>query len=361
MKGIPRERPHRGPCLRPPKVDGEPRRCRKCETCVTMRQDNWTGQMRAEARFCQRVDMFTLTYGDGNDPYGTVTEDRAKQLFPPDFTGWVKRMRKSNDFRYVVAGEHGTRKGRAHWHVALYWISEPWRIKSDRFLWPPGKGPAGEPVQTEWLHGYIHPKVAVGGREFRYITKYLTDESSTETWFSSSNGIGHEFMVRQWAQLHVDAGIAPRDGRYSFAEDRLLDKTGNPWQYRMHKDVAPKFAKEFVRLWDEQRRGRPYPKSDWLFEQLAKVDKGAPLIGLARKPHDHMRTPTTTDLPPDLRGIASIRWSDPHHCYYVECPTTGRLWWSQSGETGEWRWHGKIGGVRARLEHDSRAAGLIVP
>lgn len=325
-----------------------------------MRQDNWTGQMRAEARFCQRVDMLTLTYGDGNDPYGTVTEDRAKMLFPPDFQGWVKRMRKNHDFRYVVAGEHGTLKGRAHWHVALYWISEPWRIRSDRFLWPPGKGPKNEPVQTEWKHGYIHPKVAVDGRAFRYITKYLQDDASVETWFSNSNGIGHRFMVDTWAQLHVDAGIAPRDNRYSFAEDRLIDKHGKPWQYRMHKDVSIKFAQKFVDLWETQRPGRPYPKSDWLFDQLDKADKGSALW-FAPKQNQHMRTPTVDDLPPDLRGVSPILWSDTHNCYFVECPTTGRLWWSQSGEQGEWRWHGKIDGVATRLERDSKLHGLLVP
>lgn len=321
---------------------------------------------------CVRVDMVTLTYKDEGEAYGVSNARHAKALFPEDYRKWIRRLKKrGHRVRYLVTGEYGKEKGRAHWHVLLFWYSQPWAALLStqavtRHWYDKGSkhNKRGYPEQDHWMHGHCIVEVVDSWKAISYVTKYITKDQTgdTETYFAASHNIGTAWICGQWAQTCVNQGLIPPSfkafTRYEFQEDRDTDKTGKAWQYRMHPVVAAKFAKALVDKWDAQRTDIP-PKSPALFHFLAKWDKlfyrEVDKVPFRPDPYrDTLRVPKPEDLPKGLWHDVAIRFSDTHNAHYFDDPDTNQRYWygPSTIDPGEWDWLVKIN-HRERVERQN--------
>lgn len=124
-------------CINPVTIKGlrHPVACRKCWQCRSGRVASYVGRSLAEAETSQVTLAVTLTYGPDNP--------NAYFLVYSDFQKLLKRLRSSGAVvRYIVAGEYGSRKGRAHWHAMLFFKSGapavPFERRIDWSFWPHG-------------------------------------------------------------------------------------------------------------------------------------------------------------------------------------------------------------------------------
>lgn len=112
-------------CRTPNKLDdGTEVACRKCWQCKRNRVNDLVGRCIAESRYSAKTYAVTLTYA--ND-----AGVNAVTLVYKDVQDFLKRLRKRYNVRYIVAGEYGTAKGRAHWHIILFFKDQYPEIKEN--------------------------------------------------------------------------------------------------------------------------------------------------------------------------------------------------------------------------------------
>ena len=110
-------------CITPNRLDdGTEVACRKCKLCKRNRVNDLVGRCIAESRYSKKTYAVTLTYA--ND-----AGVNAVTLVYKDVQDFMKRLRKRYNVRYIVAGEYGTAKGRAHWHIILFFKDDYPEIK----------------------------------------------------------------------------------------------------------------------------------------------------------------------------------------------------------------------------------------
>lgn len=145
--------------------------CRKCSSCRTQRVQDYTGRCLCEAQTSELVSLMTLTYGDHPHAHYLVYRDVQLMLKALRFAG--------HPVRYLAAGEYGSLRARAHWHVLLFWqgklpvLPEPGEKKSWAF----------------WPHGFVHcqhPNV----RGYRYVLKYVLKQQPMDG-HTRTNNMGH--------------------------------------------------------------------------------------------------------------------------------------------------------------------------
>jgi hypothetical protein len=113
--------------------------CHKCTKCLQARETDISGRAYAEALTSDSFAALTLTYGGGDTPDSQILNYRHVQLL-------MKSLRNDGyKVRYIVAGEHGTKRGRTHWHIILYFVGDA-----------PGFPPPDTEKQTwdYWPHGF---------------------------------------------------------------------------------------------------------------------------------------------------------------------------------------------------------------
>ena len=113
--------------------------CRKCLKCLQVRETDMCGRAYAEALTSDSFVALTLTYADSNSISSQVLDYTHVQ-------NCLKRLRSAGyKVRYINAGEYGEERGRAHWHMVLYFV---------------GKAPKFPPADMEkqmwsyWPHGF---------------------------------------------------------------------------------------------------------------------------------------------------------------------------------------------------------------
>lgn len=100
--------------------DGTMIGCRYCSQCIGRSVDDWTGRCIAESIHAADAYFLSLTYG--RDENGSEDHIRARLLTYSDIQKLMKRFRASGYIpRYFCVGEYGSAKGRAHWHVLIFW------------------------------------------------------------------------------------------------------------------------------------------------------------------------------------------------------------------------------------------------
>lgn len=86
-------------------------KCGLCDECRLERVRNWTYKIFLESLNYKQSCFLTLTYADN---------EKGKNLNKNDLVKFIKRLRKKGKvFKYFGAGEYGTKKGRAHYHIIL--------------------------------------------------------------------------------------------------------------------------------------------------------------------------------------------------------------------------------------------------
>lgn len=262
-------------CVDPCKLpSGEQVACRYCWQCKANRVNDLVGRCIAEQTSSAASYAVTLTYA-GNGPETAMLRYRDIQLM-------LKLIRrKGYAVRYIVAGEFGTKKGRAHWHAVLFFScigptgpmpiprigNGPWDIRiGERFNWHP------------WPHGFaFFQQPDYGG--FAYVLKYALkdqdqDVSKGHLAMSKKPPLGHEFFMARAAQ-YVEQGLAPQDLFYSFGN--VFDAKRKRRRFLIQGVTRQNFLTEFETRWRELYGSEP-PLSEALtahWDKLAREEMAA--------------------------------------------------------------------------------------
>lgn len=262
--------------------DGSLVACRKCEQCKDHRIDDWVGRCIAESKTCVAATSITLTYG--RDEHGNESHARAAILSYSDVQKYFKQLRRRGyPCRYLVTGEMGTKKGRAHWHGIIFWLKKVPESQTDygNNAWS-GWQKLDEPVERAiqwnkrfndpcWPHGFSHWVPVQKGRakgSIRYVCKYIHKDGDDPTAqsklaMSKDPPIGAAYFESR-AQMFVDEGVAPRDQFYEFPDDARQIKTGKPIRFRLAGKSAELFCQSFIDKWKAQRGRQEWPHSQFI-------------------------------------------------------------------------------------------------
>lgn len=270
-------------CLSPNQLyDGTKVACRKCSQCHDLRTDDWVGRCIAESKMSVATYFVTLTYGR---VHGMESHERAAILTYSDIIKFMKRLRKRGvSVRFFVTGEVGSDKGRAHWHIILFFKTEMPQSWDDYGLnaWHPDKRetPVSVPFVFDrmvnhpaWPHGMSHWTIIKDGNvkgSLRYACKYINKDvndpmAQSKLCMSKRPPIGAEYF-EGLAQKYVDEGVAPPDGFYMFPND-ARQKNGKPVRFRLAGKSAELLCEHFITKWAQQRGGHP-PHSEYLDKYL---------------------------------------------------------------------------------------------
>lgn len=258
-------------CITPSRLDdGTEVACRNCKLCRQNRINDLIGRCIAEAKFSTKTYAVTLTYAK-RAGVSSVT------LVYKDVQDFLKRLRKRYNVRYIVAGEYGTKKGRAHWHIILFFKGEEPDVKENvRVDW------------KYWPHGFSYFQQPTW-KGFRYILKYVlkdqdADSADTHLAMSKKPPLGHEFFM-DLAQQHVEQAIAPRSFKYKVGGVRkdngqeivfmMQGKTRDNFMTAFKEGWKEKYGKEptseFFEEWDEKNYQLEYTDEE-LVQRLHHKD-----------------------------------------------------------------------------------------
>lgn len=222
--------------------------CRNCSLCNQNKTNDWIGRCLAEQATSVETVAVTLTYkGDG--PESALLRYSDPQLF-------LKRLRKDFRVRYIIAGEYGTKKGRAHWHMILFFKGKAPPIKF------------GSNVDWEyWPHGHVffqNPDAGGFAYMLKYIQKDMVPGSVRSFSMSKKPPLGHDFFCYDLAKSIVNAGLPLHTPSYSFAH--VKNSKGAHRQYWLMGRMRELFMEQYCGLWWLKYRSEP-PPSEYLLER----------------------------------------------------------------------------------------------
>lgn len=261
--------------------------CRYCWQCQRNRINDLIGRCIAEQSQSSATYAFTFTYDDARlaeGKHGTAPVHVAALVYP-DFQKLVKRLRKAGyRVRYLVAGEYGSDKGRAHWHAVLFFhgkvppVAEslterkPEEIfidrghKQDRFDW------------THWGLGHVLCQRADYGG-LQYVVGYVMKDASLDVdvrvqSMSKKPPLGYGWFM-QLAERYVERGLSPQNPGYAFRDQ--FDAKGKRRAFWLQGRMREIFIARYLDLWEE-RHGTPYPYAEWIEETEDKWIREAKVL-----------------------------------------------------------------------------------
>jgi hypothetical protein len=230
--------------------------CRSCWQCETQRKNDLIGRAIAEQQKSTKTFALTLTYaGD---------ETGSALLIYEHFQKFMKSLRRDGyNVRYIVAGEYGSKKQRAHWHAILFFRGKVPEVPLEtRFEW--------KYWQKQDVNGVYVPRGFVYFQEpdykgFAYVLKYALKDQSQQTRvghlaMSKKPPLGHEFFM-DMAEDHVRHKLSPQGGFYSFRN--IFDSKGERRQFMLTGRMRELYVKRFIRRWREVH-GTEYPLSEFV-------------------------------------------------------------------------------------------------
>lgn len=242
--------------------DGLKTPCHQCWQCLENRINDWVGRCIAEKESCLKCVTVTLTYGGGDTP-------ESRFLRKSDTTSFFKALRNDgHSVRFFFTGEYGSAKGRAHWHVVLFWYSKMPNIEFQKNVHVPW-----------WPHGHTFWKE--GNTEaIRYTMKYINkaqkDDAAEKALGMSRKPMLGSLFFEQLAERYIDQGLAPQRPFYKFRD--VLDKEGKSLEFYMPPLVAERFAISYLAAWARRYPGKHYPNSDFLDKYHDKLAGYVPPI-----------------------------------------------------------------------------------
>ena len=315
--------------------------CRECWQCRETKIDDWVGRNIAESKTATASHVVTLTYGQDRTT-GDIDHLRASVLTYSDVQKYLKYLRADGfPVRYFVVGEYGSLKGRAHWHIILYWQGPvPDHVLRENFM------------QKHWPHGWSYWDKA-SHEAIRYACKYILKDPADEEkqgWGpmpSKKPPLGHEYF-RRLAERHVEAGLSPQDLNYSFPDVRRIPahartksaksfrEAAKPITFRMTGKTAENYLEYFVQRWREVYNDDP-PRSEpvWAYHDKKLIEYQERIA----EPRFLRREKGVVPLAPPFEG-AKVQFCEKANCCFTET-TKGRYWFSIDSE-GDAVWHEKI-------------------
>jgi len=314
--------------------DGTEIPCRECWQCRNDKVNDWVGRCIAENKTSTAAHFITLTYGkDENESSDHI---RSQLLTYSDVQKYFKLLRsKGFKFRYLIAGEYGSYKGRSHWHLIMYWKGEVpehqlSNTKINRFndkLWPHG--------HQVWKK--VTPETV------RYVCKYINkdigkDERQAHFSMSKKPPLGFDYF-NDLALKYVEQGLAPQDLKYSFNEYK---KHGKKVDFYMTGTTAQNFLRKYLELWPQFHKGHP-PHSDLLEKYEDSITALPPLA-----------------IQPPRRKLVAPNGALAQSGIY---PDTGKIGIFYEDEFGYYNWYREVDGeyqwqrenLTERVKRDKKA------
>lgn len=299
-------------------------RCNRCEQCISDRVRDLTGRCYAEQKYSVGAHCITLTYGKSNFIGGSGDIDGANVLDYTHVMGYLKRVRSAGyPCRYVVCGEYGSRKQRAHWHILLFWQLRVPKVPHHVF---DAQGKSRCLDDPWWGHGHTYWDSNVDQSTVRYLCKYLTKSSRDPDAQSlirrSTVPMLGAVYFDKWAGRHVEQMLPFRERSYTIAGS-IDPKTGKPWRYYLSDSALRYCLASYLRQWSEVHGGHP-PLSDLLEKYLDSIAR--PEVKLHRRPFVRRSKPHND---PPVGFV--VRFSEPHNIWLAE-RGLDRLFWSYDGD-----------------------------
>ncbi|WP_444462071.1 rolling circle replication-associated protein [Rhodobacter capsulatus] len=191
--------------------------CRQCWRCRQNRVNDYVARSLAEASTSSVTATVTLTYAPRDDLADKVLHPRHFQLF-------MKLLRRAgHKVRYLVAGEYGDLRGRAHFHALLFFQHlEPLGDRGTVPAYGTPDAPFCREIPQkrmvhirEWPHGHITVDWSASEKSARYVCKYLLADNKNNAWFSLSKkpALGAAWFARK-AALARELGVLPSSFEY---------------------------------------------------------------------------------------------------------------------------------------------------
>ena len=219
--------------------------CKTCWQCRKRKIADYVGRSIAEARMSNKTYAVTLTYGDDNLEEHQLVH--AVTLVYKDVQDFLKKLRKKYQVRYIVTGEYGSAKGRAHWHIILFFKNKfPDVQKNKRVDW------------KYWDKGFVYFQEP-DWKGFEYCLKYvLKDQTSRQSdshlAMSKKPPLGHEFF-QQLAKQYVEQALVPQTYFYKFGDVR--DYKNREKGFMMQGKTRENFMETFVNEWEDRYSHEP--------------------------------------------------------------------------------------------------------
>jgi hypothetical protein len=233
-------------CISPSTLDnGLQVACKTCWQCRKRKIADYVGRSIAEARMANKTYAVTLTYGDDNleehELVNTVT------LVYKDVQDFLKKLRKKYQVRYIVTGEYGSAKGRAHWHIILFFKNEYPDVQTDKRVdW------------KYWDKGFSYFQHA-DWKGFEYCLKYILKgekmrSADNHLAMSKKPPLGHEFF-QQLAKQYVEQALVPQTYFYKFGDVR--DYKNREKSFMMTGKTKENFMETFINEWEAKYDHEP--------------------------------------------------------------------------------------------------------
>jgi hypothetical protein len=331
-------------CLNPSKIaDVGFVACRECWQCRERKVDDWVGRNIAESKTAKEAVKIELTYGYDRT-YGSIAHIRAAVLTYSDVQKMLKNLRISGfPCRYFVVGEYGSLKGRAHWHILIYWLDKvpEYKMLTEKYSW------------RWWPHGFAYFK-PMGQHSVRYACKYILkdpEDPAKQSWGpqpSKLPPLGDAYF-RRLAHRYVEAGLAPQNYFYSFDDVRRvphgtkaktakgLRDSAQPIQFRMSGKTAENFARYFCEEWERVHPDRAPPASEVVSDYYNR--RGSYASSVVIDEYFPWRPGPRPHAPP--RGGTGPYFDEHRNVFYSDLDGR-RYYWSYNKE-GDLEWHEKIG------------------
>lgn len=330
--------------------------CRKCDDCRKAWRRKWIGRLMAEHHDSLATWFVTLTYGGGYENAAAYRTNRK------DTERFFARVRKRHRFKPVTVSEFGGQRGRAHFHLIMFWKSPPPVVPMDRRfnweMWPHGWSQCEYPRSVNAAMGYC----------LGYLEK--NPDQHGEFSFGKRPAVGEGYLLR-YAEERAERGAAlfPRNKPIYQIPGNVKDKGPTAGQlYDYWLDRSSVLFERMVHAW-LMRRAVVAPDRvpvmdrvvrEWIEEQrLSSREAFFPEITL-----DYLRRHGLMDEEPKAPKVVWT-WTGLDHVYRKsDGYRTDLVIFDGKGELA-WQSRDVLGGVQldrarlARLPDGERACRLI--
>lgn len=257
--------------------------CRNaCDECIKKQHRWWTGRLNAEATTSCDVWFLTLTYND------LAKSAHSKVLVYRDIQLLMKRIRKAkHKVKMLTVGEYGEKRGRAHWHMLLFWETPPPAVEFDnpKYHWQ-----FWHDHETDYPLGFVEiekPRSLQGSLSYllKYMNKDLTKEGRDKgklqlnKMVKYSQGFGKKYL-QQWARQKARDGLPlyKTDNRGNVQDRYTIPGNVNPknnqlFWYHVGRDncLEQPVLQAYLEEWATLRPDQLLPRCDDVRDYLEEL------------------------------------------------------------------------------------------
>lgn len=298
---------------RGPKWEQQPVGCKSCWRCKENRVNDYVGRAMAEVSTSQCSATVTLTYAPRDDLADKVLTPHHFQLF-------IKQLRNAGHLvRYLVAGEYGELKARAHFHAILFFK----HVAPSSTGEIPGFNTIDAPFCREipqkrichireWPHGHIKCDWSSDEASARYVCKYLLADNKNNAWFSLSKKppLGAAWFAKK-AELARTHGVLPSSFEYrppNSASEKVFLMSGATRRDYLNAITVDASRRSAMSEW-VQKSFDKYQKARWLDE----INSQPPEVFFAALRERLSFSESETD-----KVIRAQMWNDLRHEFFMK-------------------------------------------